>query len=159
MTSVNDTRMRDVLPIPDVTPVGLTTYDANQRARTKPRSERKAMIDRTHRLSVTRQARLLALSRASVYYTPAPLPAADLALMRRIDELHLELPFAGSRLLRDLLRSEAVVIGREHVRDDIARTRSSRTCSAHSRSPGRITCGPPTSRTSPWPAASSTSSW
>jgi hypothetical protein len=55
------------------------------------------MIDRTHRLSVTRHARLLALSRASVYYTPAPVPEADLALMRRIDELHLELPFTGSR--------------------------------------------------------------
>src|SRR5438045_3339510 len=76
-----------------------------QRARTKPRSERKAMIDRRHRLSVTRQARLLALSRASVYYRPRPVSHADLALMRRIDELHLELPFTGSRLLRDLLNA------------------------------------------------------
>lgn len=74
------------------------------------------MIDRTHPLSVTRQARLLALSRASVYYVPCPVSDADIALMRRIDELHLELPFTGSRLLRDLLNGEGVVVGREHVR-------------------------------------------
>jgi len=74
------------------------------------------MIDRTHRLSITRQARLLALSRASVYYVPRPASDVDLALMRRIDELHLELPFTGSRLLRDLLNQEGVTIGREHVR-------------------------------------------
>ncbi len=74
------------------------------------------MIDRTHALSVTRQARLLGLSRAAVYYTPHPVAEAELALMRRIDELHLELPFAGSRMLRDLLNGEAIAIGREHVR-------------------------------------------
>ena len=59
------------------------------------------MIDRTHRLAVTRQAALLGLSRASVYYRPGAVPAADLTLMRRIDALHLELPFTGSRMLRD----------------------------------------------------------
>jgi putative transposase len=74
------------------------------------------MIGRDHDLSVTRQAKLLGLSRAAVYYTPEPVDEADLALMRRLDELHLELPFAGSRMLRDLLRSEGVSIGREHVR-------------------------------------------
>jgi putative transposase len=74
------------------------------------------MISRDHSLAVTRQAKLLGLSRASVYYTPAPVDDVDLALMRRLDELHLELPFAGSRMLRDLLRSEGVTIGREHVR-------------------------------------------
>lgn len=74
------------------------------------------MINRSHRLSVTRQARLLGLSRASVYYERRPVPVADLALMRRMDELHLELPFAGSRMLRDLLRGEGREIGREHVR-------------------------------------------
>jgi putative transposase len=74
------------------------------------------MIDRSHGLSVTRQARLLGLSRASVYYTPQAVPDAELAIMRRLDELHLELPFAGSRMLRDLLRSEAIAIGRAHVR-------------------------------------------
>ncbi len=74
------------------------------------------MIDRTHRLSVTRQAGLLGLSRASVYYVARPVPDEDLVVMRRMDELHLELPFAGSRMLRDLLNGEGVPIGREHVR-------------------------------------------
>lgn len=74
------------------------------------------MISRDHQLAVTRQAKLLGLSRASVYYTPEPVDDTDLALMRRLDELHLELPFAGSRMLRDLLRAEGVAIGREHVR-------------------------------------------
>ncbi len=74
------------------------------------------MIDRTHALALTRQARLLGLSRASVYYAPRPVPAGDLALMRRIDELHLDLPFAGSRMLRDLLDGEGLVSGRDHIR-------------------------------------------
>jgi len=73
------------------------------------------MIDATHKLPVTRQAQLLALSRSTVYYRPAPTSAADLALMRRIDELHLEHPFAGARMLRDLLRGEGHRIGRKHV--------------------------------------------
>ena len=87
-----------------------------RRARAIPRLERKAMIDRTHALSITRQAGLLALSRAAVYYVPQAVPAADLAVMRRIDALHLELPFAGSRMLRDLLRGESVVVGRCRLR-------------------------------------------
>jgi putative transposase len=74
------------------------------------------MIDPTHDLAITRQAQLLQLSRAAVYYTPQPVPVADLALMRRIDALHLELPFAGSRMLRDLLGGEGFVVGRLHVR-------------------------------------------
>jgi putative transposase len=74
------------------------------------------MIDRTHELPLTRQARLLRLSRSQLYYEPRPVPAAELALMRRIDALHLDYPFAGSRMLRDLLRGEGVVIGRELVR-------------------------------------------
>jgi putative transposase len=73
------------------------------------------MIDPTHRLPVAHQARLLELSRSSVYYRPAPTPEAVLALMRRIDELHLEHPFAGSRMLRDMLRREGHEIGRKHV--------------------------------------------
>ena len=60
------------------------------------------MIDRDHELSVSRQAKALGISRGSVYYLPRPTSAADLALMRRIDELHLEYPFAGSRMLRRL---------------------------------------------------------
>jgi putative transposase len=74
------------------------------------------MIDRSHKLPLARQASLLRLSRSSLYYEPQPLPAADLAIMRRIDALHLDYPFAGSRMLRDLLRGEGVAIGRERVR-------------------------------------------
>jgi putative transposase len=70
------------------------------------------MIDRGNVLPLTRQASLLRLSRSSVYYLPRPVPPARLAIMRRIDELHLEHPFAGSRMLRDLLRREGITIGR-----------------------------------------------
>jgi putative transposase len=73
------------------------------------------MIDRQHPLPVTQQCQLLALGRSSVYYVPQPVAAADLALMRHIDELHLQHPFAGSRLLRDLLRLNGVIVGRKHV--------------------------------------------
>jgi putative transposase len=73
------------------------------------------MIDREHTLPLVRQAELLRLSRSTLYYAPWPVPAADLAIMRRIDALHLDYPFAGSRMLRDLLRGEGVLIGREHV--------------------------------------------
>ncbi len=73
------------------------------------------MIDRRHELPLSRQAALLRLGRSSLYYAPRPVSAADLAVMRRIDELHLNYPFAGSRMLRDLLRAEDIVIGREKV--------------------------------------------
>ena len=73
------------------------------------------MIDREHELPVKRQAELLQLSRSGLYYRPRPVPAADLAVMRRLDELHLEAPFAGSRMLRDLLRADGVAIGRGRV--------------------------------------------
>ena len=73
------------------------------------------MIDREHDLPITRQVRALGISRGSVYYLPRPVPAADLAVMRRMDELHLEFPFAGSRMLRDLLNREGTRIGRRHV--------------------------------------------
>jgi putative transposase len=73
------------------------------------------MIDRKHQLSLTQQATLLGISRGSVYYEPVPVSAADLALMRRIDELHLEFPFAGSRMLRGLLAAEGSKLGRRHV--------------------------------------------
>jgi putative transposase len=73
------------------------------------------MVDRAHDLPITKQAAALNISRGSVYYLPRPVSAADLALMRRIDELHLEFPFAGSRLLRDLLAAEGSKIGRRHV--------------------------------------------
>ena len=64
---------------------------------------------------MTRQAELLELSRSAVYYRPQPTSDADLVLMRRIDELHLDHPFAGARMLRDLLRRRAIAVGRKHV--------------------------------------------
>ncbi len=73
------------------------------------------MIDRSHALSVKRQAQLLKLSRSGIYYSPRPVSPTDLAIMRRIDELHLDYPFAGSRMLRDLLNGERIAIGRDHV--------------------------------------------
>jgi putative transposase len=73
------------------------------------------MIDRTHELPVKRQAELLSISRGSVYYLPQPVSGTDLALMRVIDELHLEHPFAGSRMLRDMLKARGLEVGRKHV--------------------------------------------
>lgn len=73
------------------------------------------MIDRSHRLPVARQAQQLGISRGSVYYLPRPVPTADLAIMRRLDELHMAYPFAGSRMLRDLLGGEGIKVGRLHV--------------------------------------------
>ena len=73
------------------------------------------MIDRGHQLPLSRQAEILGISRGSLYYDPCPVSAADLSIMRRIDELHLDHPFAGSRMLRDLLRGEGIAIGRERV--------------------------------------------
>ena len=73
------------------------------------------MIDHSHKLPVTRQCRTLKLSRSSVYYLPRPVLPADLALMRRIDKMHLDYPFAGARMLRDLLRREGHLVGRRHV--------------------------------------------
>jgi putative transposase len=73
------------------------------------------MIDRDHGLSVSRQAKALGISRGSVYDLPQPVSDADLKLMRRMDELHLEYPFAGSRMLRGLLRQEGHDVGRLHV--------------------------------------------
>ena len=64
------------------------------------------MIDKNHELPVVRQAQLLELSRSSVYYQAQPASDGDLKLMRRIDELHLEHPFAGARMLRDMLKLE-----------------------------------------------------
>ena len=73
------------------------------------------MINRTHTLSVIRQCQILGLSCSTAYYQPAPVSATALALMRQIDELHLAYPFAGARMLRDLLRRAGHAIGRRHV--------------------------------------------
>ena len=73
------------------------------------------MIDPLHPLPVIQQARLLDISRSSVYYLPQPTSESDLALMRILDRWHLEYPFAGSRMLRDMLRLTGRLIGRKHV--------------------------------------------
>jgi putative transposase len=74
------------------------------------------MIDRTHDLPITKQAEVLNISRGSVYYLPRPVSETDLGIMRRLDRLHLEYPFAGSRMLRGLLAAEGCQIGRRHVK-------------------------------------------
>jgi len=74
------------------------------------------MIDREHALSISRQSEALKISRGSVYYLPRAVSAVDLAIMRRLDQLHLEFPFAGSRMLRGLLAGEGIKVGRRHVR-------------------------------------------
>ena len=73
------------------------------------------MIDRKHDLPLARQAKVLNLARSTVYYKPQPVSAEDLALMRRLDELHLDFPFAGARMLKALLQREGVSVGRRHV--------------------------------------------
>ena len=62
------------------------------------------MIDRKHKLPIRRQAEMLGISRGTAYYKPRPVSDEDLLLMRNLDELRLNYPFAGSRMLRDLLR-------------------------------------------------------
>ena len=74
------------------------------------------MIDRDHGLSISRQAKVLGISRGSIYYWSRPIPDADLTLMRRMDELHLEYPFAGTRMLQGLLKAEGHEVGRLHIR-------------------------------------------
>ena len=132
------------------------------------------MIMPGHDLPVARQARVLGISRGAVYYKARPLPPRDLTIMRRMDELHLERPFAGSRMLRDLLNREGVVIGRRHVatlmkRIGIAaiyrRPNTSKPAPGHKIYPyllrsvkvsGLIRSGPRTSRISRWRVASFT---
>lgn len=74
------------------------------------------MIDRNHDLPITRQAKVLNISRSTAYYQPKPPNEKDLFLMKQIDRLHLEFPFAGSRMLRDMLRLKGINIGRKKVR-------------------------------------------
>ncbi len=73
------------------------------------------MIDRSHDLPVSQQCKILSLARSTAYYRRQEPSQAELALMRRIDELHLDYPFAGSRMLRDMLRAEGRQIGRKRV--------------------------------------------
>ena len=74
------------------------------------------MIDREHDLPITKQAKVLRISRGSVYYLPRPVSATHLEVMRRLDRLHLEFPFAGSRMLQGLLSADGCEIGRRHVK-------------------------------------------
>ena len=74
------------------------------------------MIDRDHALSVSKQAEVVGIARSTVYYLPRPVPAADLDVMRQIDTLHTEFPFAGARMLRRLLAANGSKVGRRHVR-------------------------------------------
>jgi putative transposase len=74
------------------------------------------MIDRTHKLSVSRQAELLNISRGTVYYLPKPTTPQDLALMNAIDKLHLDFPFMGARQLRRELLKQGYTVGRLHIR-------------------------------------------
>ncbi len=74
------------------------------------------MIDWKHPLPISRQAKVLSLPRGSLYYLPILVSAHDLALMHRLDKLHVAHPFAGSRILKDLLRLEGFCVGRKHVR-------------------------------------------
>src|SRR4030081_894060 len=111
------------------------------------------MIDRQHNLPITRQAQVLRISRGSVYYLPRPVSEADLAIMRRLDRLHLEFPFAGSRMLNGLLAAEGSQIGRRHVKT-LMRRMGWRRCTAvrarRSQNQGtrsiRICCAARTSR-------------
>jgi putative transposase len=73
------------------------------------------MIDREHGLAVIQQAKVLNISRGSVYYLPRPTPSRDLILMRRMDALHMDYPFAGARMLCGLLNGEGLQVGRKHV--------------------------------------------
>ena len=74
------------------------------------------MIDRDHELSVTSQAEAVGIARSTVYYLRRPASAADLDLMKQIDKLHTEFPFAGSRMLRRLLAADGSKVGRRHVK-------------------------------------------
>lgn len=74
------------------------------------------MMDRTHELPVLRQCQILQLARSTAYYQPQPISTEDLELMRRIDELHLEMPYAGARMLSRLLKREGNPVGRKRVK-------------------------------------------
>jgi putative transposase len=79
------------------------------------------MIDRDHALSVSKQVEVVGIARSTVYYLPRPVPAADLDLMRQIDKLHTEFPFAGARMLRRLLAANGSQVGRRHVKTLMSR--------------------------------------
>ena len=73
------------------------------------------MIQAAHPLTVTRRCELLDVARSTVYYHPTGIPSEDLALMRLLDEIHLERPFYGSRRLRDELETQGHPVNRKRV--------------------------------------------
>ena len=73
------------------------------------------MIQADHPLTVTRRCELLDVARSTVYYHPTGIPSEDLALMRLLDEIHLERPFYGSRRLRDELETPGHPVNRKRV--------------------------------------------
>ena len=73
------------------------------------------MIQPEHKLPIAEQCKIVSLAPSTFYYKAEPVSAADLKAMFRIDQLHLEMPFAGARMLRDKLREEGLHIGRKHV--------------------------------------------
>ncbi len=110
------------------------------------------MIDEEHPLPKSRQAEVLEISRSSLYYVPVPLPQADLDLMRIIDKLHTEYPFAGARMLRDMLKQLGYEVGRRFTASGkeprpTRPTRNTRICCEISSSIGRIRRGPRISAT------------
>ena len=86
-----------------------------QRARALPMTQRRVLMAPNGTLSMRRQCALLAVTRSSVYYEPVVPDAEELALMRRIDELHLQHPFFGSRMITQTLKAEGPVINRKRV--------------------------------------------
>ena len=73
------------------------------------------MIDEEHALPLSRQSKVLGLSRSSLYYQSVPVSGRDLELMRLIDEIHLKYPFYGSRRMRNELRDLGHDVGRGHT--------------------------------------------
>ena len=74
------------------------------------------MIDPRHDLPISTQAKILDISRSVIYYQPVAVSDTDLELMRAMDRLHLQCPFAGSRMMKKLLGAEGFAVGRRHVR-------------------------------------------
>ncbi|MFW2000398.1 IS3 family transposase [Acinetobacter ursingii] len=79
-------------------------------------TERQKMIDKTHQLSVRQQSQLIQINRSTLYYKPKEISSTDLSLMRLIDEIHIDYPFMGSRMIRDMLQRQGHQIGRRKVR-------------------------------------------
>lgn len=74
------------------------------------------MIDRTHKLAVTKQCVLLALNRSTAYYQPLGESEENLAIMEELDKLYLERPTRGSRTMKDALEDRGIFVGRERIR-------------------------------------------